>query len=173
MDDIKTKQPSSISEDRGFSLKPRIRLGKYYLDERLGKGGYCEVWKARDTVEGIWVALKTPLPDQLGKRDNDAILREIRLVAHLKHPNIMTVKNADIINGHAFLATEISTKTLDDCSRPMGATRIISITRQVLNGLAYAHQKKIVHCDVTPGNFFRTTGRLSEISGSGSCSRGA
>ena len=34
------------------------KLSKYRLVKRVGKGGFCEVWKARDTVEGIWVALK-------------------------------------------------------------------------------------------------------------------
>lgn len=154
MDDIKAKQSSLTSADHESRLRSGLYLGKYRLQKRLGKGGYCEVWRARDTVEGIWVALKIPLPDQLGQRDNEAILREIRLVAHLKHRNIMSVKNADIINGHAVLATEISTKTLDDCSRPMSPARIISIAHQVLNGLSFAHQKKIVHCDVTPGNIF-------------------
>lgn len=139
---------------RGTRLYPKKLLGKYRLQKRLGKGGYCEVWKARDSLEGIWVALKIPLPDIAGKRDNETIFREIRLVSQLRHPHIMPVKNADIIDQHAVMATELSVKTLDDCSRPMGVSRLLSIIRQVLDGLSYAHQKRIVHCDVTPGNIF-------------------
>jgi serine/threonine-protein kinase len=105
-------------------------------------------------VEDIWVALKIPSPDVAGKRDNETVLREVRLVAQLKHPHIMPVKNADVIDHHAVLATELSAGTLEDCSRPMGVRRIIFIIRQVLDGLSYAHQKRIVHCDVTPGNIF-------------------
>jgi serine/threonine-protein kinase len=129
-------------------------LGKYRLAKYLGEGGSCEVWKAHDTVEGIWVALKIPLADTDGKRDNKALLREIRLVSQLRHPHIMPVKNADIIGDHAMLATELSVGTLDDCSRPMSVRRILSIAAQVLDGLAYAHRKRMVHCDVTPGNIF-------------------
>ena len=44
--------------------------------------------------------------------------------------------------------------TLDDCCRPMGVNRVFLIIRQVLDGLSYAHHKRIVHCDVTPGNIF-------------------
>ena len=44
--------------------------------------------------------------------------------------------------------------TLEECSRPMSVSRILSIMRQVLDGLSYAHRKRIVHCDVTPGNIF-------------------
>ncbi|MHC4741933.1 MAG: hypothetical protein ACYS8Z_08490, partial [Planctomycetota bacterium] len=54
------------------------RLGKYRLAKCLGEGGSSEVWKARDSVEGIWVALKIPLIGVDGQRDNQALLREIR-----------------------------------------------------------------------------------------------
>ncbi|MHC4324573.1 MAG: protein kinase domain-containing protein, partial [Planctomycetota bacterium] len=66
----------------------------------------------------------------------------------------MPVKNADIIGGQAVLATELSVGTLADCSKPMSVRRIISIAEQVLDGLIYAHRKRMVHCDVTPGNIF-------------------
>jgi len=129
------------------------RLGKYRLVKRLGMGGYCEVWKARDGVEGIWVALKIPLIHN-GQRDNESLLREVKLVSRLRHEHILPVKNADIIDGHAVLATELSVGTLEECSRPMGVRRIVSIISQVLDGLAYAHRNRLVHCDVTPGNIF-------------------
>ena len=130
------------------------RLGKYRLEKWLGEGGSCEVWKAKDCVEGITVALKIPLLDVNGERDSQSLFREIRLVTKLKHRHIMPVKNADIIKGHVVLATELSFKTLDDCSRPMSVRRIISVITQVLDGLAYAHRSHLVHCDVTPGNIF-------------------
>ncbi|MHC4618760.1 MAG: protein kinase domain-containing protein [Planctomycetota bacterium] len=130
------------------------RLGKYRLDKCLGEGGSCEVWKAKDCVEGLWVALKIPLMDVNGERDNQALFHEIRLVSKLRHRHIMPVKNADVIEGHVVLATELSYGTLDDCSRPMSIRRILSIITQVLDGLAYAHRNRLVHCDVTPGNIF-------------------
>jgi len=127
-------------------------LGKYRLAKRLGRGGYGEVWKARDCVEGIWVALKMPQVDVGGKRDDKTVLREVRLVAQLRHPHILPVKNAEIIDGRTVLATELSAGTLDDCSRPMAGRRIVSIIAQVLGGLAYAHRRCLVHCDVGTGD---------------------
>ena len=147
------KEITTVHSSR-LDLKRGRRIGKYRLAKSLGEGGSCEVWKARDCVEGIWVALKIPLADTHGKRDNQALLREVRLVAQLRHPHIMPVKNADIIGGQAVLATELSVGTLADCSRPMSVRRIISIIAQVLDGLTYAHRKRMVHCDVTPGNIF-------------------
>lgn len=129
-------------------------LGKYRLEARLGTGGSCEVWRARDCVEDIKVALKIPLVGVGGRRDNQQVLREVRLVAHLRHPHIMPIKNADVIDGHAVLATELSVGTLEERSRPMSVKRILWIMLQVLDGLAYAHRHRVVHCDVTPNNIF-------------------
>ena len=142
------------SEQTVPELRPSSYLGKYRLKKYLGSGGSCEVWQARDTVEDIWVALKIPLIGVNGQRNNEALLREVRSVSKLRHPNVLSIKNADIIQGHAVLATELSTRTLDDCSRPMSVARITSIMLQVLKGLSYAHEQRIVHCDVTPSNIF-------------------
>ena len=148
------KSRGGASSRSSLRLTRGRRLGKYRLALCLGEGGTCEVWKARDCVEGIWVALKIPLRDMHGRRDNQALLREVRQVGRLRHPHIMPLKNADIIDGHAVLATELSAGTLEDCSKPMSVRRIISIVGQVLDGLAYAHRRRVVHCDVTPGNIF-------------------
>jgi len=144
-------------------LRRNRRLGKYRLVKRVGQGGYCEVWKARDTVEGIWVALKIPQLGPLGRPDNQSLLREVRLVSRLRHPNIMPVKNAELLDGYAVLATELSDRTLDDCSRPMAGRKLVAIISDVLRGLAYAHGRRIVHCDVTPGNIFLLPGNRAAI----------
>jgi len=52
----KSKVPNSNKV--GLHLKNGTHLGKYRLKRCLGTGGACEVWEARDSVEGIWVALK-------------------------------------------------------------------------------------------------------------------
>ncbi len=142
--------PDKIS----LHLKNGAHLGKYRLRKCLGTGGACEVWEARDSVEGIWVALKIPLTGINGERDNEALLREIRAVSRLRHPNILPVKNADIVAGHAVLATELSVRTLADCSKPMSVRKTLSIVLQILEGLTYAHRHRIVHCDVSPNNIF-------------------
>lgn len=153
---VSSKNNNQISNPSrvALHLKSGTHLGKYRLKKRLGTGGYCEVWEARDSVEGIWVALKIPLIGLNGERDNKVLLREIQAVSQLRHPNILAVKNADIIDNHAVLTTELSTRTLADCSKPMSVKRTITIIAQVLEGLAYAHRHQIVHCDVNPNNIF-------------------
>ena len=129
------------------------QMGKYRLMKRLAGGGYGDVWKARDTVEGILVALKLPLadPEDAGKQ---ALLKEVKLVSQLRHPNILPVKNAEFIEDRLVLATELCAGTLADQSKPMAARRAVTICREVLKGLEYAHQNRVIHCDVSPGNIF-------------------
>ncbi len=142
------------SNTASLNLAAGRRLGKYRLEKRLGIGGSCEVWKAKDCVEDISVTLKIPLVGVNGERNNQSLFREIRLVAKMRHPHILSVKNADIIDSYVVLATELCVGTLADRSKPMSARRIIAIISQVLDGLAYAHRKRLVHCDVTPSNIF-------------------
>ncbi len=142
------------STDKQIKLVTGQRLGKYRLEARVGTGGSCEVWRAHDRVEDIKVALKIPFGGIDGQKDHQQVFREVRLVAKLRHPHIMPIKNADIIDGCAVLATELSVGTLEDRSRPMSVRRILAIILQVLDGLAHAHQHRVVHCDVTPNNIF-------------------
>ena len=79
-------------------LKARQKLGKYRILKRLAEGGFAEVYKALDTVEGIPVALKVPyhVPD---RGSLDLFRKEARLAARLDyHPNILPIKNAQFID---------------------------------------------------------------------------
>ncbi len=60
-------------------FRPRQRLGKYRIVRRLAKGGFAEVFEAFDTIEGIHVALKIPLPRALGPGGLKDFRREVRL----------------------------------------------------------------------------------------------
>ncbi len=89
----------------------------------------------------------------------------------MRHPNILSMKNADIINGYTVLATELSAGTLSDCPKPMSVRRITSIIIQVLEGLAYAHRHRLVHCDVTPSNIFIFPDKTVALGDFGICIR--
>jgi hypothetical protein len=62
-------------------------VGKCRLSRKLGAGSHGDVWRARDTVEGLMVARKIPrLREDV---DESAILLEVRLVASWRHPSIL------------------------------------------------------------------------------------
>ncbi len=153
-DTLATPSNRANPSGNGNGLAAGRLIGKYKLSRKLAEGGSGEIWKARDLIEGIWVAVKMPLPRLDGTMSEEAIRKEIRLVASLRHANIMPIKNADVIDGRIILATELSVGTRADRHKPMMPYPMLSIMRQVLEALAYAHDHRVVHCDVTPGNIF-------------------
>jgi serine/threonine-protein kinase len=134
-------------------LRRGSRLGKYRLDRRLDRGGFAEVWKARDTVEGRAVALKVSLPGAVEEWGREEIEREARIASQLHHPNVMAVRNADWIDGRFAIATDLAAANLENYRRAWrsGATAL-DVIRQIAAGLAYAHRQRVMHRDVKPGN---------------------
>jgi len=135
-------------------LRPGKTIGKYRIQRRLGTGGFATVYRALDTVEGIHVALKIPHPNFLRPESLGDFRREIRIAARLDHPNILPIKNAEVYDGHLVVAYPLGTGTLDDRLRKRISTaKCLLFAEQILEALAYAHWRRIVHCDVKPENF--------------------
>ena len=129
------------------------RLGKYKLARPLGRGSFATVWKARDTVENRDVALKVVDPrveEEFGRR---AIEREARIASRLSHPNIVALRNADWIDGHFVLATDLARRSLAGYAGARRSPRIaLEVIRQVAAGLAHAHSRRVLHLDLKPEN---------------------
>jgi eukaryotic-like serine/threonine-protein kinase len=128
-------------------------LGKYRIRRRIGAGAFATVYEAYDTIEGIRVALKVPHFDQLDKESLSAIHREVRLTARLEHENILPLRNAMMIDSHFVIATPLGEQTLTDRLRyRLGPRTALSYTEQLLDALAYAHEVRVIHCDIKPDN---------------------
>ncbi len=126
-------------------------LGKYKLRRRIASGGFADVYLAQDTMLGIPVALK--IPNATGETTMEDFLREIQLMARLDHPNILAIKNADFIEGHLVVAYQLGERSLDDrLAKRISLENALDYTEQMLEGLAFAHAERIVHCDVKPDN---------------------
>lgn len=133
--------------------KIRSKLGKYRIRRRIGAGAFATVYEAYDTIEGIRVALKIPHAEQLGKESMDLIHREVRLTARLDHENILPLRNAMMIDGYFVIATPLGEQTLTDrLHYRLGAKTALSYTAQLLDALAYAHEERVIHCDIKPDN---------------------
>jgi serine/threonine-protein kinase len=78
-------------------LRGGDRLGKYRIVRRIGDGGFAWVYEAIDKIEGSHVALKVPRVELVSRANLDTFLPEVRTQATLDHPNILPVKNADLI----------------------------------------------------------------------------
>ena len=109
------------------------------------------------------------LPDSL-KENPQALknfLREAKSAAQLNHPNIVTVYDAGEQDGNYYIAMEyVDGNTLKDIVRHRGripASGIVHVLAQMCEGLAFAHEKKIVHRDIKTANTMWTRDRKAKI----------
>jgi serine/threonine protein kinase len=134
--------------------RARKRLGKYRIEKLLGHGGFASVYQARDTIEGILVALKI---FRIGMADSGTMQlfrQEVRLNARLDHPNILPIKDANIIDGHLVIVSKLGECTLADrMTSRMALRTALDYSEQILEALAHAHEHRVLHCDVKPENF--------------------
>jgi len=133
------------------------KLGKYRLGDKLGQGAMGEVFRAHDPVLDRDVAIKT-MKGRISE-DEDArhrFLREARAAAQLNHPNIITVHDFGEEGGVAYMAMELlegnDLRELIEHGKINSLEEKLAIMRQVLDGLAFAHGKGMVHRDLKPGN---------------------
>lgn len=136
-----------------MKLRRRQRLGQYRVESRIATGGFADVYRAYDTVEGIRVALKVPHLNMSDKNTLETFRREVRLVAQLDHPNILQIKTAGNIDGRFVIVTPLGIESLADrMQRRLSRQAALSYMHQLLSGIACAHRSRIAHLDIKPEN---------------------
>ena len=143
-------------------LRAGQRIGKYKIRRRIAKGGFADVYRAQDTVEGVDVALKVPAGDVVRPDVMNDFRKEAKLAARLEHPNILPLKNADTIEGKFVIAYPLGEESLQDrLSRRVSIRSALQLGDQLLEALAHAHGHRVIHCDVKPANLILfSQGRL-------------
>lgn len=134
-------------------LKVRQKIGKYRIEGRLGEGGFATVYRAADTIEGIQVALKVLHTDYMTDEVLNGFRKEARTTSKLEHANILSIKDASIIDGRLVIALPLGQETLDQrLRRRMSIKTVLDISEQILSAVACAHNNRVVHCDIKPEN---------------------
>ncbi len=141
--------------------------GRYGLIECLGAGGMGVVWKVHDRELDRVVALKQLRPSAAGDEEaKQRFLREARLAARLRHPNILPVYDVGSDAEGPYLTMQyIDGPTLGDrfhesCEPPRAGAadagdrlrEDIGLLTAVCEAVAHAHREGIVHRDLKPGN---------------------
>jgi serine/threonine protein kinase len=139
----------------------------WILEERLGSGGFGEVWRARRRHVGLHRALK--LMPVSSENAFASWRHEISRLEELSHPNIVRFYDADIVSeggpydDFAWIATELCLHSLaDELRRPGGGrpqmlapAEVTRLAECMLAALAAAHGSGCVHRDIKPGNILR------------------
>jgi serine/threonine-protein kinase len=136
------------------AFRAKQKLGKYIIERKLGEGGFSVVYQARDSIEGIRVALKIPHAHLITGAAMEDFRKEVRLVARMEHPNILPLKNAQFIDEYFVIVTPWGLMTLEErLYRRLPFETAVDFAGQILSAVAYAHSQRIVHCDIKPDNF--------------------
>src|SRR6266850_3412640 len=131
------------------------RLGQYEITDVLGRGGMGVVYRARDTKLNRPVAIKFLSEEIADAAARRRFQREAQMASSLNHPHILTVYDADEFEGRQYLITEfIDGGTLEDWlhEKERKWRQIVELLIGIADGLATAHDAKILHRDIKPAN---------------------
>lgn len=147
-----------MAEQRYAELAVGERVDHYRILAKLGAGGMGSVYKAEHAALGRVYALKV-LQGAVLARDHDAserFLREARAAARIRHPNIVDVFDFGYLrDGRPYFVMELLSGTsLGDLIDRGALTpdHAVSLARQLGSALAAAHERGVIHADVTPSN---------------------
>jgi serine/threonine protein kinase/tetratricopeptide (TPR) repeat protein len=145
-----------------------VALGPFVLEQRIGKGGMGEVWRARHRTQHAPVAVKV-LTAEGSSRPMfvDSFRNEVRAAAGLEHPHIVLVldhgevsaaaaaaSGGELVAGTPYLAMEL-VEGGDTLAEHMGTLpwyEIERVLRGLLDALAHAHARGVVHRDLKLSN---------------------
>jgi hypothetical protein len=131
---------------------PRLVLGRYRLERRLGAGGFGVVWLAWDEKLEREVAVKS-IPRERGA--GERVEREARAAARLNHPGIVGVYELASDEHDVYLVSElVRGRTLAELQRAgaLSDRDVARIGAALCEALEHAHARGVVHRDVKPQN---------------------
>jgi serine/threonine protein kinase len=138
------------------------RWGRFRILEKLGEGGYGEVYRAHDMQLDREVALKLVKPSRSSPSTTARLLDEARMLARVRHPNVATVYGAEEHDDRSGLWMElIRGVTLEQLLRshgPMSAGEAAVVGQDLCRALAAVHAAGLIHRDVKTTNVMRETG---------------
>jgi serine/threonine protein kinase/tetratricopeptide (TPR) repeat protein len=147
-----------------------IRLGAFDLDRLIGKGGMATVWRANHTPSGTPVAIKVLSESRSHREGVLRFEREVEAVAGLNHPGIVDVYDYGQVSAQAGEAAQTAGIDAIKTDRPFLAMQLaergsladaLPLTRwpslrslllHLLDALAFAHAREVVHRDIKPDN---------------------
>jgi len=128
---------------------------RYRIERELGSGGMATVYLAEDLKHHRMVAIKVLRAD-LGAAIGERFPREIEIIAQLSHPHILPLHDSGEAAGLLYyVMPHVEGETLRQRLQREGSLHVADaarILREVVDALAFAHQRGVVHRDIKPEN---------------------
>lgn len=135
-----------------MELQPNQRLGEYILDRPIGRGAFGVVWLGRHHAwEQQRVAVKVPSDPSTARQ----LQREGQVMHSLEHPSIVRPIAFDPYAEPPYYVMEyVPGQSLRQMlgGRSLSPADTVSVMRQVLSALGFAHERNIIHGDLKPEN---------------------
>jgi eukaryotic-like serine/threonine-protein kinase len=149
-------------------LVPGEQFGVYRIGACIGEGGMARIYQAEHAGLRRQVALKVLLDASTRVPEGrERFLREARIAAAIKHPNVVNIFDVGVHEDTAFLVMELLQGTdLEQLIETRGAldeATIVDIMVPVVAGLSAVHDAGVVHRDLKPGNVFLAQGLYDEV----------
>jgi serine/threonine protein kinase len=130
---------------------------RYRLIEKIGKGGFGEVWKAFDEKGRLAVALKIISPENgLSTTLHDLLRSEYNKTFSLTHQYLLVPRHYDVCEGCPYIVMPICERgSLEDSlirKQHFSERELCLILFQMAKALSYLHENGILHNDVKPAN---------------------
>jgi serine/threonine protein kinase len=134
-------------------LPAHAEFDRYRLIGLLGHGGMGTVYAAHDLLLDRQVAVKFPLMERADEETRQRFLAEARAIARLSHPNVVSIHRVGEVAGRPYLVAElVRGEGLARLATPVAWPRVLEIGQGLTRGLAAAHARGVVHCDIKPAN---------------------
>lgn len=131
-------------------------IGKYQVDQLLGRGRMGVVYKAHQQDLDRIVALKLLAEgNHASPKQKELFVREAQAIARLRHPNIVTVYEVGEWEGQPYFTMEyVDGKSLDKmiAKQKLSSVDAAKLGQKIAEAVEYAHTNQIIHRDLKPGN---------------------
>jgi predicted esterase len=154
------QEAAALPADPADDAPIAVRIPGYEISQALGRGGQATVYEAVQTATGRRVALKVLQADATAPSRWARFQREVRLLARVQHPNLVTVYDSGEADGSYYYAMElVEGRALDAYVHNGGLNQraILSLFATVCAAVHAAHQRGVIHRDLKPANILVDT----------------
>src|SRR6476469_4702089 len=135
---------------------------RYRLERQLGEGGMAIVYAAEDVRHHRQVAVKVLRPELGPQRGAELFVREIEIVAGLRHPHILPLYDSGEADGFLYYVMSLvegeSLRARIERERQLPIDDVLRFAREIADALSYAHAHGVVHRDIKPENILIESG---------------